>query len=128
MHKFSQLMQYFQVAISIDVIAGDFKYDILKVSKKDSNHFKIVNKLTQILAWLTDRFYIKKNLMGELSTNVTMKIIYFSDRDGVRILYYSLKSNHILNHLVVDHTIKTKMVGISSVNYFRYNAKLLTGI
>ena len=24
--------------------------------------------------------------MGELSTNVTMKIIYFSDRDGVRIL------------------------------------------
>ena len=128
MHKFSQLMQYFQVAISIDVIAGDFKYDILKVSKKDSNHFKIVNKLTQILAWLTDRFYIKKNLMGELSTNVTMKIIYFSDRDGVRISYYSLKSNHILNHLVVDHTIKTKMVGISSVNYFRYNAKLLTGI
>lgn len=86
MHKFSQLMQYFQVAISIDVIAGDFKYDILKVSKKDSNHFKVVNKLTQILGWLTDRLYIKKNLMGELSTNVTMKIIYFSDRDGVRIL------------------------------------------
>ena len=79
-------MQYFQVAISIGVRAGDFKYDVLKVSKKDSNHFKIVNKLTQILGWLTDRFYIKKNLMRELSTNVTMKIIYFSDRDAVRIL------------------------------------------
>ena len=47
--EFSQLMQYFLAASSIDIIVGDISYDLLKVKKSKLldnfiDHFQIVNK------------------------------------------------------------------------------------
>lgn len=59
-----------QATNSIDIIVGDFNYDLLKVSEKkllgiftDSVH--IVNKLTHISGSLIDHVYIKKTVVAE---------------------------------------------------------------
>ena len=103
MQEFSKLIQYLQIAISIDIIAGDFKYDFLKVSENKflnnlKDHVKIVNKPTQILGSLIDHFYIKKTLMEQLSTSVTVKNIYFLDHDAVKILF---EKNAVDFHIIL---------------------------
>ena len=49
MQEFSQLMQYLPAANSIDIIAGDFIYNLLKVTENKlldifTDHVQIVNK------------------------------------------------------------------------------------
>ena len=73
--EFSQLMQYFLAASSIDIIVGDISYDLLKVKKNKLldnfiDHFQIVNKPVHIAGSLIHHVYIKKTLMEEFSTNV----------------------------------------------------------
>ena len=56
--EFSQLMKHLLVVNSIYIIAGDFKYDLLKVTKNKpadvfADHVQIVIKATYI--WITDR-------------------------------------------------------------------------
>ena len=79
MHKqgFFQSLQYLLVTISIDIVAGNFKYDPLKVSQNTvkchkiksldifTDHVQIVNKLTLIFRSLIDHVYINKALMEE---------------------------------------------------------------
>ena len=47
---------------------------------------QIVNELTQVSGSLIDHHYIKKTLMKEFPTNVTVENIYFWDHDVVRIV------------------------------------------
>ena len=89
--EFSQIMQYLLAAYSVDIIGGDFNYDLLKVTENKlpdifEDHVQIVNKATHISGSLIDHVYVKKTLMEEFSINLTVENIYFSDHDAVRIV------------------------------------------
>ena len=65
---FFQMLQYLLKSNSIDIIAEDFKYDLLKVSQNTfldifTDHVQMVNKPTHIAGSLIDHVYIKKSLM-----------------------------------------------------------------
>ena len=101
MQEFSQLMQYLLAANSIDIIAGDFNYDLLKVIENKlldifTDHVQMVNKPTHISGSLIYHVYIKKTLMEEFSTSVTVENIYFSDHDALRIV---IKKNAVDFHI-----------------------------
>ena len=92
MQEFFQMLEYLLATNSIDIVAGDFNFDLLTVSENNLflNHFTehvyIVNKPTNISGSLTDHVYIKKTLMEEFFANATVKNIYFSDHDPIRIV------------------------------------------
>ena len=46
----------------------------------------MVNKPTHISGYLIDPVYIKRTLMENIFTNVTVENIYFSDHDAARIV------------------------------------------
>ena len=94
-------MQYLLAANSIDITAGDFNYDLLKVIENKqldifTDHVQMVNKPTHISGSLTDHVYIKKTLMEEFPTSVTVANIYFSDHDALRI---ATKKNAVDFHI-----------------------------
>ena len=67
MQEFFQMLQYLPAKHSIDIIAGYFNYDLLKVSKKRfldifKDHAQIVNKPTRVSGSLLDHVYITKAL------------------------------------------------------------------
>ena len=69
------MLQYLLARYSIDIIAGDFNYDLLKMSQNKfldifTDHVQIVNKSITISRSLIDHVYIKKALMEEFFTNV----------------------------------------------------------
>lgn len=71
-----------QATNSIDIIVGDFNYDLLKVSEKKllgifTDNVHIVNKLTHISGLLIDHVYIKKTVVAEFSINATVKTFTF---------------------------------------------------
>ena len=71
MQEFFQTLQYLSATNSIDIIAGDFNYDILNVSQNNSldiftDHVQMGNKATHISGSLIDHVYIKKALMRKL--------------------------------------------------------------
>ena len=75
MQEFFQMLQYLLATHSVDTIAGDFNYDILKVSQNKlldifTDHVQMVNKPTHISGSLIEHVYIKKALMEEFFTNV----------------------------------------------------------
>ena len=92
MQEFFQMLEYLLATNSIDIVAGDFNFDLLEVSKNNlfSNHFtehvQIVNKPTHISGSLIDHVYIKKTLMEEFFANAIVENIYFSDHDAIRIV------------------------------------------
>ena len=82
MQEFSQLIQYLLAENSIDIIARDFNYDLLKVTEKKlldifADNVHIVIKPTHIFGLLTGHVYIKKSLMEEFSTNLFVENIIF---------------------------------------------------
>ena len=85
------MLQYLLATNSLDIIAGDFNYDLLKVSENKlldifTYHFQMVNKPTHISGSLINNVSIKKTLMEEFFTNVSVENIYFSDHDALRNL------------------------------------------
>ena len=92
MQEFFKMLQYLPVTHSVDIVASDYNFDILKVSENNLllNHFmeqaQIVNKPTHISGSLIDHVYIKKMLMEEFSANATVENICFSDHDAIRIV------------------------------------------
>ena len=85
MDKFFQMLQYLLAANSVDIVAGDFNFELLKVSENNlllnnlTEYVQIVNKSTLITGSLIDHVYIIKILMEEFSANATVENIYFSD-------------------------------------------------
>ena len=99
--EFFQMLQYLLATNSIYIIARDFNYDILNVPQNDflgffTDHAQMVNKPTHISGSLIDHFFIKKALMEEFLTKVTVKNIYFSDHDAVRI---AIEKNYVDFHI-----------------------------
>ena len=92
MQEFFKMLQYLPVTHSVDIVASDCNFDILKVSENNLllNHFmeqaQIVNKPTHISGSLIDHVYIKKMLMEEFCANATVENICFSDHDAIRIV------------------------------------------
>ena len=93
MQEFFQMLQYLLATNSVDIVAGDFNFDVSKVSENNlflnhfTEHVQIVNKAIHISGSLIDFVYIKKTLMEEFSTNVTIENIHFSlDHDAIRIV------------------------------------------
>ena len=67
------MLQYLLATNSVDVVAGDVNFDLLKMLENNlllnhfTEHVQIVNKPTHISATLIDHVYIKKILMEEFS-------------------------------------------------------------
>ena len=85
-----QMLQYVLSINSIDIIAGNFYYDLFFFSQNKvldifTDHVQTVNKPTYITGSLIDHVYINKALTEEFFTNVTVENSYFSDHDDVRI-------------------------------------------
>ena len=92
MQEFFQMLQYLLATHSIDIMAGDFSYDLLKMSQNNfldifTDHVQMVNKPTHISGFLIDHVYVKKPLIEVFSTNVTVENIYFSDHGAIRIAF-----------------------------------------
>ena len=90
MQEFFQMLQYLLATYYLDTIAGNFNYGLLKVLQDKfldifTNHVQMINKPTYISRSLIDHVYIKKALMEEFFTNVTVENIYFTDHDAIRI-------------------------------------------
>ena len=82
-------MQILLATNSIEIIARNLNYDLLKVSQNGcldifTDRVQTVNKPTHISGSLIEHVYLKKDLMEEFFTNATENI-YFSDHDAVRI-------------------------------------------
>ena len=82
MENFFQMLQYLVATYSIDFIAGDFNYDLLKVSENKlldsfTVYVQMINKPTHISGSLIDHVYIKKSLMEEFFTNETAETFTF---------------------------------------------------
>ena len=76
--EFFQMLQYLLATSSIDIIVGNFKYDRLKVSENElleifTHHAPMVNKPKHIPGSLIGHIYIKKSLMEEFFTNVSVE-------------------------------------------------------
>ena len=74
------MLQYLVATYSIDIIAGGFNYDLLKVLENKlldifTDHLQMVNKPTHISASLTGHIYIKESLMEEFFKTFTFQII-----------------------------------------------------
>ena len=95
------MLQYLLATNSIDIVAGDFNFDFLKMSENNlflnhfAEHIEIVNKPTHISGSLTDHVYIKKTLMEEFFANAIVENIYFSDHDAIRIVIEKNYDNFI---------------------------------
>ena len=68
------MLQYLLATHFIDIIAGEFNYDPLKVSQNKfldifTDHAQMVNKETHISGSLIDHVYITKGLMETFFTN-----------------------------------------------------------
>ena len=86
-------------------MAGDFNYDLFKVLQNKfldifTDHVQMINKPTHISGSLIDHVYIKKALMEEFFTNVSVENIYFSDHDAVRIAIHKNLLISILIHQI----------------------------
>ena len=84
-----QILQFLLATNYIDILVGDFNHNLLKVSERHlldtfTHHIQKVIKPTHISRSLIDHVYIRKTLMEESSTNVSVKNIYFLDDDSLR--------------------------------------------
>ena len=85
------MLQYLLAKNSIDIIAVDFNYDLLKVSQNKlldifTGHVQIANKPAHLCGSVIDHVYIKKALIEEFFTNVTVENMVIS-----KLLYESRK-------------------------------------
>ena len=101
MQELFQLMQYLLATNSIDVIAGRLQLNLLKVSQNNfldifTNHVLMVNKPTHISGSLIDHVYLKKVLMEEFFTTLTIENIYILDHHVVRI---TIEKNYVDFHI-----------------------------
>ena len=76
------MLQYLLATNSIDFIAGDFNYDLLRVSQNKlldnfTDHVQLVNKPTLIAGSLIDHFYIKKALWENFLLMQLLKTFIF---------------------------------------------------
>ena len=76
------MLQYLLATNSIDFIAGDFNYDLLRVSQNKlldnfTDHVQLVNKPTLISGSLIDHFYIKKALWENFLLMQLLKTFIF---------------------------------------------------
>ena len=101
LEQFCEILEYLLVSNSFDVIAGDFSYDLSKVSiNKILDHLKdyvhVENEVTHVSGSLIDHVYIKNTLLKDFAVNVKIQNMYFPDLDAVRI---------VLNNDKVDFSI-----------------------
>ena len=68
----------------------------------------MANKPTHISRSLIDHVYIKKALMEEFFTNITIESIYFSDLDAVRIGTQKIMLILILLHKICYNQVRKK--------------------
>ena len=102
--QFFQMLQYLLAINSVDITAGEFKYDLLKMSQNKwldifADHAQIVHKPTHISESLIDHVYINKALMDKFITNITVENIYFSDHEAVRIVIEKISLDFYINPL-----------------------------
>ena len=89
--QFCEILEYLLVLNSVDVIVGDFNYDLSKVStNKILDHLRdcaqVVNEPTHISGSLIDHVCIKNTLLKDFAVIVKIQNMYLSDHDAVRIV------------------------------------------
>ena len=86
-----QMLRYLLATNSIDVTAEDFNYNLLKMAYNKilnifTDHDQTLNKPAHIFGSFIDSAYIRKALMEEDFTNITVEnIFFFSDYDAVEM-------------------------------------------
>ena len=71
--EFFKILQYLVATYSIDIIAGECNYYLLKVLENNlldifTDHVQMVNKSTHVSGYLVEHVYIKKSLLEERFT------------------------------------------------------------
>ena len=79
--EFCRVLEYLLVANSVDVIAGEFNYDLSKVlSNKLLDHMilynQVVNEPTDISGSQIDHVYIKSALLEVFHTKAIVRIVF----------------------------------------------------
>ena len=77
-----QMLRYLLATNSIDVTAEDFNYNLLKMAYNKilnifTDHDQMLNKPAHISGSFIDSAYIRKALMEEDFTNITVENIFF---------------------------------------------------
>ena len=80
------MSQYLLGIKSRDIIAGDFRFNLLKLLENKlldifTGQFQMLNKTTHISGFLIDHVCMNKTLIKEFFTNANVESIYFSDQD-----------------------------------------------
>ena len=86
-----EVLEYLIATNTVDIIAGDFNYDLFKANPDKlmdflKNYSQLVREATHISGSLIDHVYVRKNLLEEFNVNVKVQNVYFSDHDAVRIM------------------------------------------
>ena len=82
--EFCRVLEYLLVANSVDVIAGEFNYDLSKVlSNKLLDHMilynQVVNEPTDTSGSQIDHVYIKSALLEEFHTKAIVRIVFWKN-------------------------------------------------
>ena len=93
-----EILEYLLVSNSVDVIVGNFNYDLSKVSRnKILDHLKdyaqVVNEATHISEISNRSCLYKEYIIKRFSVNVKIQNMYFPDHDAVRTVLTNDKVN-----------------------------------
>ena len=91
LEEFREILDYLIAANAVDLIAGDFNYDLLKTSQNKlidclKDYIQLDQEPTHISGSLIDHVYVKKSLLEEFNVIVKVQNVFFLDHDAVRIV------------------------------------------
>ena len=105
--EFFQMLQYLVTTYCIDIIAGNFNYDLLKLSENKildifTDHVQTVDNPTHISRFSMDHIYIKKRFIEEFFSSATVENIYFLDHAAAIIM---IEKNAVDFHIIPKNPI-----------------------
>ena len=105
--EFFQMLQYLVTTYCIDIIVGNFNYDLLKLSENKildifTDHFQTVDNPTHISRFSMDHIYIKKRFIEEFFSSTTVENIYFLDHAAAIIM---IEKNAVDFHIIPKNPI-----------------------
>ena len=100
--ELSQTMQYLLATNSIDIMAGDFDYDLLKVT--ENKLLDIFTDPVRMCGSMIDHVYIKKMVEG-FSADVAVENAYVTDHHAARII---IEKNTVDFHTIPYKPIRSR--------------------
>ena len=85
---FYDYLYYFIEAEEVDIIVGDFNFDVCRKSRLPqilSEYVPLVEFPIHIVGSTLDHVYVKKSLLEDYEVEIVVLNTYFSDHDAVRV-------------------------------------------